>query len=194
MPIQVTCSSCGGVFNAPDTAGGKQAKCPKCGAAIQIPSPAPPQEVYEAEVEPGLPPEVEPPADLPTTDDRKPCPMCGEMIQRSAVKCRFCGEIFDETLAKAERRKGPQARPGESVEEAAKRLAAEKHDKTTAIEIFLTSLFGCFAPIIAIYGIVFLMRRPYAFKYKGLAIAGTIIHCCWTLLLIVSLVLGQLLP
>ena len=38
----------------------------------------------------------------PTTDDRKPCPMCGEMIQKDAVKCRYCGEIFDPVLRKQE--------------------------------------------------------------------------------------------
>ncbi|HKB42381.1 MAG TPA: hypothetical protein VKD72_38500 [Gemmataceae bacterium] len=44
-------------------------------------------------VEPGLLPS-------PGGEDeaRRPCPMCGEMIIASAVKCRFCGEIFDPTL------------------------------------------------------------------------------------------------
>ena len=74
------------------------------------------------------------------------------------------------------------------------RMMAEKQDRSTAIQIFITSLIGCFSPIIAIYGIIFLLRRPYAFQYKGLAIAGTIIHCCWTLLLIASLVLRSLQP
>lgn len=26
----------------------------------------------------------------------RPCPMCGEMINFSAKKCRFCGEYFDD--------------------------------------------------------------------------------------------------
>src|SRR5262245_35304317 len=30
--------------------------------------------------------------------DRKPCPMCGEMIAASAVKCRFCGHYLDPSL------------------------------------------------------------------------------------------------
>ena len=30
--------------------------------------------------------------------DRKPCPVCGEMIKEAARKCRFCGEILDATL------------------------------------------------------------------------------------------------
>jgi predicted RNA-binding Zn-ribbon protein involved in translation (DUF1610 family) len=92
------------MFNAPDSAVGKRAKCPTCGGVIDIQAGPAPQEVLEAEpaqastfVDEEL--EVEPPAQLPAKPvERKPCPMCGEMIQKDAVKCRFCGEIFDPTL------------------------------------------------------------------------------------------------
>jgi predicted nucleic acid-binding Zn ribbon protein len=36
----------------------------------------------------------------------KPCPMCGEQIQDVAKKCRFCGEILDESLRTERRAKG----------------------------------------------------------------------------------------
>jgi predicted RNA-binding Zn-ribbon protein involved in translation (DUF1610 family) len=103
VPIQVVCPSCQGKFNAPDTAAGKRAKCPTCGSAIQIPTPAPAEEILDAEALPASPYsdddfEVEAPAALPATPDTKPCPMCGETIQRSALKCRHCGEIFDPLL------------------------------------------------------------------------------------------------
>ncbi len=103
MAIQVTCPSCKGMFNAPDTAAGKRAKCPKCGGVIEIPTPAAEEEVLDAEEEGPRPFtdddfDVEPPAQLPAQDDRKPCPMCGEMISRDAVKCRYCGEVFDPLL------------------------------------------------------------------------------------------------
>lgn len=29
-----------------------------------------------------------------STDTRRPCPVCGEMIQQAAKVCRFCGEQF----------------------------------------------------------------------------------------------------
>lgn len=31
----------------------------------------------------------------PAEPDRRPCPACGEMIPRTAIKCRYCGEILD---------------------------------------------------------------------------------------------------
>ncbi len=40
------------------------------------------------------------------TEARRPCPMCGETILASAVKCRFCGEVFDAVLKKGKGRKG----------------------------------------------------------------------------------------
>ena len=39
-------------------------------------------------------------------DARKPCPMCGEMIPQAAMKCRFCGTIFDPKLRKQEAKRG----------------------------------------------------------------------------------------
>ena len=102
MPIQVTCRSCRGTFNAPDSAAGKRAKCPKCGNVIEIPLAVPADEIYEAEEAPPRPSddeefEVEPPPTV-SAEDRKPCPACGEMIARAAVKCRFCGEVLDKSM------------------------------------------------------------------------------------------------
>ena len=113
------------------------------------------------------------------------------MIVATALKCRFCGEVFDETLARSGRAGGGRV-TAESVAEAARRLVEEKQDKSTSIQIFALSIFGCFAPIVLIYGIIFLVRRPYPFPCKGLAIAGTIIHGLWTALLILSIIANHL--
>ena len=39
MPISIECAGCGGRLKAPDSAGGRKTKCPKCGAPILVPSP-----------------------------------------------------------------------------------------------------------------------------------------------------------
>jgi predicted RNA-binding Zn-ribbon protein involved in translation (DUF1610 family) len=78
-------------LKAPGVLAGKQAKCPQCGSVVPIP-----MEVVDAEV-----------MDLDDGDaavasdseaKKKACPKCGEMIQPSAMKCRFCGEILDADL------------------------------------------------------------------------------------------------
>ncbi len=38
MPIVAACKACGGKFSAPDHLAGKRVKCPKCAAAVAIPS------------------------------------------------------------------------------------------------------------------------------------------------------------
>jgi hypothetical protein len=122
VPIRVTCPTCKGVFNAPDSAAGKRAKCPTCGGVIDIQAPPPPpEEVLDAEVETASrfdddDFDVEPPADLPAAiGDRKPCPMCGEMIQKDAVKCRYCGEIFDPVLRASEQKKARASDPDSTM-------------------------------------------------------------------------------
>ncbi len=42
-----------------------------------------------------------PPASMATEPmvARKPCPSCGEMIAETAKKCRFCGEVLDQSIA-----------------------------------------------------------------------------------------------
>lgn len=35
---------------------------------------------------------------LPESASTKACPICAEQIMQDAKKCRFCGEIFDESL------------------------------------------------------------------------------------------------
>ena len=42
---------------------------------------------------------------VPVAEPKKSCPMCGESILASAVKCRFCGELLDAKLKKGNSKK-----------------------------------------------------------------------------------------
>jgi predicted RNA-binding Zn-ribbon protein involved in translation (DUF1610 family) len=116
MPISFSCPSCDKKLKAPDNAAGKSSKCPGCGAAVTCPEP-----IYDAELVGGDSGGLDPygdldsdqpygvvdaaPATATTTEDRRPCPMCGEMILAAAIKCRHCGEVFDPVLKKGKGRK-----------------------------------------------------------------------------------------
>ena len=134
---------------------GRTGKCPDCGTDISIPN-ADEFDLSSWEEH--------------TETDRVGCPMCGEMIISSAAKCRFCGEQLRE-------------RPSdESVERVVEQKIKEKQDSEIATQLFATGLIGCVAPILAIYGLFFLIRRPYDFPRKTLAIVGTVLHCIWSLI------------
>lgn len=111
MAIVFDCT-CGKKVQAPESLAGKRVRCPHCQSVLEVPphvldaeevprpspvtakprsSPAPQPETF------GLQDEADAPA-LDPDEKRRPCPMCGEMILANAVKCRFCGEVFDETL------------------------------------------------------------------------------------------------
>src|SRR5438309_1471562 len=110
MAIIFSCLGCGSRMQAPETLAGQKARCPSCQLVVEVP-----QQILEAEPAPAypppplspsipqLPPGIKPQLLRPQFQDepepaegeRRPCPMCGEMIVASAAKCRFCGEVFD---------------------------------------------------------------------------------------------------
>jgi predicted RNA-binding Zn-ribbon protein involved in translation (DUF1610 family) len=159
--IKFNCSQCGRAISVSDSAAGRKGKC-GCGAILDVPAsspPAPAPEILDAEVWPDPPPAdpqpsafpiepalldiVEEPAPAQHEEPRRPCPMCGEMIAVNAIKCRFCGEIFDPALKKAQ----------------AKKTAGSDDDMTTGewVIAILCSGIGC------IVGIVWLIQG----KRKG---------------------------
>ncbi|MBW3539868.1 MAG: hypothetical protein KY476_06330 [Planctomycetes bacterium] len=127
MSIKATCSGCGKVLKAPDSAAGRRAKCPACGAPIEIPAAEPvydAEEIFDEDDTYGLgandelgdeaEPPIAPPRRKPAGDGkRKPCPMCGEMIAATAAKCRFCGEVFDPELKRRETKHSRSTTSGE---------------------------------------------------------------------------------
>jgi predicted RNA-binding Zn-ribbon protein involved in translation (DUF1610 family) len=109
LSIKLSCSHCQATLTADESRAGRRAKCPKCGGAIVIPA-APANPGEEEVLEPELGSLIDdgageyeleaPPPPPPQRETRKPCPECGEMIMREAVKCRFCGAVLDKSLVK----------------------------------------------------------------------------------------------
>ena len=155
MPISVKCTDCGKSLKAPDSLAGKKAKCPDCGAIVPIPKAA--LDAEEMGDGPVSKPKAKP---KPVEDDddslfddiaddeanapvdenakRKPCPMCGELIAKTAAKCRYCGEVLDPALRKRAKKSGS---------------SSSSEDELTGVDIALCVLcsgIGCIVGIVAL--------------------------------------------
>jgi len=180
VPIQVNCSKCGKGLKAPDALAGKKAKCPACGAVVDIPLqeeevidaeladlPSPSQESAGSDLGSLLDEtaayELEKPraaAGATGDENRRPCPACGEMIVATAAKCRFCGEIFDATL---KRKAKKQSAPGD-----------EEMSTGDWVVAILCPGIGCIAAIVWL-----IMGKPKAGKMLGVSICMII---AWNIL------------
>ena len=114
--------------------------------------------------------------------DEKSCPMCGETIKAAARLCRYCGERVDSEPTEDEQ---------ERIEEAAKKLLRRRHEENTALQLLLTGMIGCMAPICAVYGLCFLLMHREPFPRRWMAVVGTVLHWTWTSLLIGALALSK---
>jgi len=124
------------------------------------------------------------------------CPQCG-----GAFHERVAGSAA-EAPAKSSGNVNPYAAPFESseppreelddakVQLLAERLVKEKQDRTISLQLLITGLIGCFSPILAIYGTIFLLLRPQRYPGKAMAIAGTVLHWAWTVFLVILIALG----
>ncbi len=162
MPISCQCPACGKRLKAPDSAAGKRARCPQCGEPVPIPA----ERVYDAEevVEEGeggaegvsddeygfQNVKEEEGIAGPAEPERRPCPMCGEMIPVAALKCRFCGEDLDETLKRKKKKKSW--------------ASADDENLTPGDWVFCILCSG----IACIFGIVYAVQG----KPKGLKMVG----------------------
>jgi predicted RNA-binding Zn-ribbon protein involved in translation (DUF1610 family) len=161
VAIRVTCSACGKTLQARDSSAGKKAKCPGCGAVIEVP-----EAIYDAEeiadAGAGASPEDEFSGmdfggyEEAPADDRRACPACGEMIKTSASRCRYCGEVFDAGL----KRKAKKKKSRRSVAEDDENLSAGEW-----VVAILCSGIGC------IMGIIWMIQgKPKGLKMFGISI------------------------
>jgi len=80
----------------------------------------------------------------------------------------------------------------EAMEQAMTNVLRRDRQIRNTWTIFICGLFGCMAPIVAVYGLIFLLINREPFPRKTLAIIGTVIAWIWTLLLIVFIVISVL--
>jgi predicted RNA-binding Zn-ribbon protein involved in translation (DUF1610 family) len=163
------CPSCNQTLEVPEADAGKPVTCPACGAmmtaadviydaqeigAEEIPQTSGPAGELHAAAPQG--PSAEQAADQ-DGGQRRPCPLCGEMIIATAAKCRFCGAILDETL---------------KLEEEKKIAADANANLTTGDWIFCVLCAG----IACIFGIVYAIQgKPKGMKMIGVSIVAAIV-------------------
>lgn len=101
MAIEFNCSNCGKLLRTGDDKAGARAKCPECGAPIEVPdadgdvdSRRFDRDEIEEEYEDEPYEEFAGAAASPETRPRgtQPCPMCGEQVPADATRCPYCGE------------------------------------------------------------------------------------------------------
>ncbi|HEY2249583.1 MAG TPA: hypothetical protein VGH74_00935, partial [Planctomycetaceae bacterium] len=117
MTIEFHCPHCDKLLKTPDDKAGVRANCPGCGEVVTVPDPI----LEESETDPsfaefsagsetsapgsGVARDADPQAvesvstQTPSLHagsqyEMKPCPMCGAAIDKTAVRCRFCGEVL----------------------------------------------------------------------------------------------------
>jgi predicted RNA-binding Zn-ribbon protein involved in translation (DUF1610 family) len=191
MPIPIKCPTCGMVGRVADDVAGRQVRCPKCQAILQLPTPGfeparsapisspPPFRKSSAGSKRPNPESAEaarrnPPADksTPSEPTHTACPFCGEQILVIAKKCKHCGEVLDPVL-RASRERSPAPRYDENHDNDDEREVKQGTDAPGVISLIFGALavvcmlMGCFT-----CGMTYFAAAPFAAVGAGLAFFG----------------------
>ncbi len=116
--------------------------------------------------------------------DTKRCPACGEEIKAIALKCRYCETEFDSVDPMSMKDLKKQAKTQIDVEKTQQSIVA----------LFVVSLIGCLAPLVAIVGLCYVLpRRKILAKcgplYGIMAWVAIILSCVYSVLILFFILL-----
>jgi Prokaryotic RING finger family 1 len=119
----------------------------------------------------------------------KKCPACARTIKAEALKCRFCGAIFETREMITREEYGRREYDGPEYLSARNKI----------VLIFLLSISGCLSVIGAILlGVLIFAGEVWGIKYKrlpgalrGLSVAGFAIACLLMVILVVLIVVDS---
>lgn len=189
------CSTCGGYHHVAcwDASG----TCPQASAVGSAESSPGQPSVGDSNIPPvpATTPLAASPPTAPLGDDERRCPTCAEVIKKEALKCRFCGHVFDSRYA--------EQSAGGFFGDTTKRLTEDKirSDAKSAMIMSIVGIFclGIILEPIALFRASRVLSQIGAAERehgsaldigaaRGQAIAAVVIGICVLLLAVVYII------
>ncbi len=125
-------------------------------------------------------------AALTAWGDTKKCPACGETIKAIALKCRYCGSTFDTVDPLTVMDLRLQARREDEL----------KGVRQSVVALFVASLLGCPAPLVALIAVVYVPTHGAQLVkcgpvYKIMGWTALSLSCLYSVLMVLFFAFGQ---